>query len=64
VDTVAPRGRKRYAELRRREVRKQLAAQTAGSTHGPWHISRSYALSYALPNAFFDALGLPRLAPN
>ena len=56
------RGRKRYAELRTRGVRKELAAQTAGSTHGPWRISRSPALSYALPNAFFDALGLPRLA--
>ncbi len=56
------RGRKRYAELRRRGVRKELAAQTAGSTHGPWRISRSPALSYALPNTFFDALGLPRLA--
>jgi RNA-directed DNA polymerase len=56
------RGRKRYTELRTRGVRKQLAAQTAGSTHGPWRISRSPALSYALPNAFFDALGLPRLA--
>ncbi len=58
------RGRKRYAELRTRGVRKELAAQTAGSTHGPWRISRSPALSYALPNAFFDALGLPRLASN
>jgi len=58
------RGRKRYAELRRLGVRKELAAQTAGSTHGPWRISRSPALSYALPNAFFDALGLPRLASN
>ena len=56
------RGRKRYAELRTRGVRKELAAQTAGSTHGPWRISRSPALRYALPNAFFDALGLPRLA--
>ncbi len=58
------RGRKRYAELRTRGVRKELAAQTAGSTHGPWRISRSPALSYALPNAFFDALGLPRLASH
>jgi len=58
------RGRKRYAELRRLGVRKELAAQTAGSTHGPWRISRSPALSYALPNAFFDALGLPRLASH
>ena len=56
------RGRKRYAELRTRGVRKELAAHTAGSTHGPWRISRSPALSYALPNAFFDALELPRLA--
>ena len=56
------RGRKRYTELRTRGVRKELAARTAGSTHGPWRISRSPALSYALPNAFFDALGLPRLA--
>ena len=56
------RGRKRYAELRRLGVGKELAAQTAGSTHGPWRISRSPALSYALPTAFFDALGLPRLA--
>ena len=56
------RGRKRYAELRTRGVRKELAAQTAGSTHGPWRISRSPALSYALPNAFLGALGLPRLA--
>ena len=56
------RGRKRYAELRRQGVGKELAAQTAGSTHGPWRISRSPALSYALPNTFFDALGLPRLA--
>ena len=55
-------GRKRYTELRTRGVRKQLDAQTAGSAHGPWRISRSPALSYALPNAFFDALGLPRLA--
>ena len=56
------RGRKRYTELRTRGVRKELAAQTAGSTHGPWRISRTPALSYALPNAFFDALGIPRLA--
>lgn len=58
------RGRKRYAELRMRGVGKELAAQTAGSTHGPWRISRSPALNYALPNAFFDALRLPRLASN
>lgn len=55
------RGRRRFAELRRLGVGKDLAAQTAGSPHGPWHISRSPALSYALPGAYFISLGLPRL---
>ena len=57
-------GRNRFRELRKRGVGKDLAAQTAGSAHGPWRISRSPALNYALPNATFDALGLPRLAPQ
>jgi RNA-directed DNA polymerase len=55
------RGRRRFAELRRLGVGKELAAQTAGSCHGPWRISRSPALSYAMPGAFWDELGLPRL---
>jgi RNA-directed DNA polymerase len=55
------RGRKRFAELRRLGVGKDLAAQTAGSVHGPWRISHSPALSLAMPNAYFDALGLVRL---
>src|SRR6267154_377721 len=54
-------GRKRFAELHKRGVGKDLAAQTAGSSHGPWRISNSPALSIALPNAYFDSLGLPRL---
>jgi RNA-directed DNA polymerase len=57
------RGRRRFAELRRLGVGRNLAAQTAGSPHGPWRISRSPALSYAFPGAVFDSLGLPRLAP-
>jgi RNA-directed DNA polymerase len=56
------RGRRRFAELRRLGIGKDLAAQTAGSPHGPWHISRSPALGYALPGAYFVSLGLPRLA--
>lgn len=56
-------GRNRFRELRKRGVGKDLAAQTAGSAHGPWRISRSPAMHYAMPTAFFDALGLPRLAP-
>jgi RNA-directed DNA polymerase len=58
------RGRRRYAELRRLSVGRDLAAHTAGSPHGPWRLSRSPALSYALPHAFFASLGLPRLAPS
>ena len=56
------RGRRRFAELCRRGVGRDLAAHTAGSPHGPWHVSRSPALSFALPGAFFDSLGLPHLA--
>jgi len=55
------RGRKRFAELRARDVNKDLAARTAGSPHGPWRLARSPALSFALPNAYFTALGLPSL---
>lgn len=55
------RGRRRYAELRRRGVRHDLAARTAGSAHGPWALANSPALSYALPTATFVSLGLPFL---
>jgi len=55
------RGRTRFKELRKRGVGKDLAAQTAGSAHGPWRIANSPALNLALPNAYFDALGLPAL---
>ena len=52
------RGPKRFAELRKRGVSKDLAAQTAGSAHGPWHLANSPALAIALPNAYFTSLGL------
>jgi len=55
------RGRVRYAELRKRGVGKDLAAQTVGSAHGPWRLADSPALHFALPNAYFDALGIPKL---
>jgi RNA-directed DNA polymerase len=55
-------GRRRFDELHRRGVERQLAANTAGSNHGPWRMSVSKALSAALSNAYFDSLGLPRLA--
>ena len=56
------RGRRRFAELRKRGVGKNLAAQTAGSAHGPWRLANSPALNIALPNAYFSSLGLPTLA--
>lgn len=56
------RGSVRYAELRKRGVGKDLAAQTAGSAHGPWRLAESPALHFALPNAYFDLLGIPKLA--
>ena len=55
------RGLRRFAELRKRGVGKDLAAQTAGSAHGPWRLANSPALAIALPNAYFDSLGIPRL---
>ena len=54
-------GRTRFRELRKRGVSKDLGAPTAGSAHGPWRIANSPALSLALPNAYFDALGLPAM---
>ena len=56
------RGPRRFAELRRRGVGKDLAAQTAGSVHNVWRISRSPALSIALPNRLWERLGLPKLS--
>ena len=56
------RGTVRFAELRKRGVGKDLAAQTAGSAHGPWRLAGSPALNLALSNAYFDSLGIPRLA--
>jgi len=55
-------GRRRFAELRKRGVGKDLAAQTAGSSHGPWRLAKSPALSIALPNRFWDWLGVERVA--
>lgn len=55
------RGPVRFARLRARGVRTELAAKTAGSAHGPWHLANSPALAVAFPNSYFDALGLPRL---
>jgi RNA-directed DNA polymerase len=55
-------GKRRFAELVKRGVNRDLAARTAGSARGPWHLSNSEALHRAFSNASFDALGLPRVA--
>ena len=57
-------GRRRYEALVRLGVARELAANTAGSNRAPWRLSQSIALSQALPNAYFDSLGFPRLAPR
>ena len=56
--------KRRCEELRRRGVRGQLAPHMAASGHGPWHLARTRAMHLAMPNAYFDSLGLPRLAPR
>jgi RNA-directed DNA polymerase len=52
----------RFTELHQRGVSFDLAATTVASPHGPWRLANSPALSIALPNAYFDSLGIPRLA--
>ena len=54
-------GRKRFAELVRRGVSREVAANTAGSRRGPWRVSQSAALDRALSNAYLSSLGLPSL---
>jgi RNA-directed DNA polymerase len=54
-------GSRRFAELRRLGIGKDLAAQTAGSRKGFWHLSRSPALNMALSRAHLVELGLPLL---
>jgi RNA-directed DNA polymerase len=53
---------RRFTELTKRGVSKNLAAQTVGSPHGDWHLSNSPALNIALSNDFFASLGIPTLA--
>jgi RNA-directed DNA polymerase len=58
------RGRRRYAALRALGATRDQAATSAGSSHGPWRMSRTPTLNLALPNAYWDSLGLVRLAPR
>ncbi|MCA9172811.1 MAG: hypothetical protein KDB23_34370, partial [Planctomycetales bacterium] len=53
--------RRRFTELRRLGVGRDLAAQTAGSGKGNWPISRSPALNFGLPRNTLVSLGVPLL---
>ena len=55
-------GRKRFRELRRRGISKFQAAVAAGSPTGFWRMSSHPAVQQALRNAYFDSIGLPRVA--
>jgi RNA-directed DNA polymerase len=55
-------GRKRFAQLRRHGVPVFGSAVAAGSPTGAWRMSGHPAVHQALRNAYFDSVGLPRLA--
>ncbi len=55
-------GRNRFRELRRRGISKFQAAVAAGSPTGFWRMSSHPAVQQALRNAYFDSIGLPRVA--
>jgi integrase/recombinase XerD len=46
----------------KRGVNAALAAKTAGNLHGPWRLSHSPGFCVAFSNAFFDGIGLFRVA--
>ncbi len=54
-------GPNRFAQLRKRGVSHAHAAIAAGAKSGYWRMSRHVTVQQALPNAYFYALGLPRL---
>jgi RNA-directed DNA polymerase len=57
-------GRRRFAQLRSHGVPVFGAAVAAGSPTDVWRMSGHPAVQQALRNAYFDSLGLPRLAAS
>jgi RNA-directed DNA polymerase len=57
-------GRTRYAQLRRLGVSHFHAGIAAGTGSGYWRMARRVTVQQALPNAFFDSIGLPRMAAS
>ena len=56
--------RTRYKRLRQLGVNPAKARSCANSSDGPWRIGASPPMCIAFPNAYFDSLGLPRLADS
>jgi len=52
----------RYKALRKLGISGSDLHKLACCSHGPWPVSNYSILRRALPNAYFDSLGLPRLA--
>ena len=57
------RGTTTYRELRNRGLSSDAAAVVAAGTQRWWHTSAKL-LNTAIPNTYFVALGVPRLAPH
>ena len=57
-------GQNRFKELRRRGVPKFGAAVAAGSPTGFWRMSGHPAVQQALRNAYFDSIGLQKVAAH
>lgn len=53
--------KKRWKELVRRGVARDVASGTVRHLQGPWRASRTQAMSVALSEKHLDAMGLPRL---
>jgi len=58
------RGRTMYRELQRRGVGGAALGIAARYGRRWWHVAAHKALHFALPGAYFESLGLPRLAPS
>jgi hypothetical protein len=57
-------GPTRSAQLRLRSVFHFHAVVAVGSESGYWRMARHVTVQQALSNAFFDSIGLPRLAAS
>jgi hypothetical protein len=54
--------RRRWNGLIARGLDERAAALAAFRSNGRWRLSHTKVMNSAFPNAYFDSLGLPRLA--